>query len=150
MKPEDITYLKLAIEKSRQSLAEGNFPAGAVVVSDGTILASAVSSTPPYILHADSQAVITAFRALGTLPNATLYVGLEPCLMCTSVAYWAGVRRIVYAVPKTRVSGKYYETGESTSGLVDRFHEPVIRIHIPELEQEAISIIRDWERQLSV
>lgn len=142
---EDIKYLNIAIGNSRRSFEEGRFPAGGIVVRDGEILASEVSVPYPGLFHADSKAVTVAFNKVGSLRGATLYVGLESCLMCTGVAYWSGLRRIVYAIPKSKVSGNYYETPEETKKLIDTFNERIERIHIPKLEQKAIMVVRDWE-----
>jgi tRNA(adenine34) deaminase len=141
----DNDYLKLAIENSKKSMKEGRFPAGAVVVKDGKILASEVSVPYPGLFHADSKAVTNAFNKVGPLKGATLYVGLESCMMCMGVAYWSGIRRIVYAVSKSRVSGDYYETPEDTRKLFDTFNEKVEMIQIKELEQEALDIVHQWE-----
>ncbi|OGK38216.1 hypothetical protein A3F03_02910 [Candidatus Roizmanbacteria bacterium RIFCSPHIGHO2_12_FULL_41_11] len=144
---EDIRYLKKAIANSRKSFEEGRFPAGGIVVKGGEILASEVNVPYPGLFHADSKAVTTAFNKVGSLKGATLYVGLESCLMCISVAYWSGLRRVVYAVPKSKVSGDYYETHKETGELIDNFNEPIERIHISELEDEAIAIVREWEKK---
>jgi len=149
MKKQDIRFLKLAIENSKKSMKEGNFPAGAVVVKDGKILSSTISSPYPGLLHADSKAITEAFKKHGPLKGTTLYIGLESCLMCTGVAYWAGIRRIVYAVPKSAVSADYYETPEDTRPLFDKFNKKIEFIHIKELEKEALSVIRRWEEKAS-
>ena len=147
MMEQDAVYLRQAIENSRRSMEEGNFPAGAVVVKNKTILSSEISSPFPNLFHADSKAVTKAFEQNGPLTGATLYIGLESCLMCIGVAYWSGIRRIVYAVPKSLVSGSYYETAEDTSVLMTKFNEPIERIHISELQQDALDIIKEWEKQ---
>lgn len=146
---QDKNYLLQAIENSKRSFQEGNFPAGAIVVKDNKILSSEVSSPYPGLFHADSKAVTKAFEINGPLTGATLYIGLESCLMCLGVSYWAGIRRIVYAVPKVKVSGNYYETHESYEHLVEKFNEPIERLHLPELELEALEIIRQWESKNS-
>jgi tRNA(Arg) A34 adenosine deaminase TadA len=145
---EDVKFLKQAIENSRKSMSEGNFPAGAVVVKDGEVIARAVSSPYPGLFHADSKAVTEAFNKIGPLKGATLYVGLESCLMCTGVAYWSGIRRIVYAVAKSRLSGDYYETPESTRDLFEKFNEKIEFVHIKDLEEEALDVVRKWERRM--
>ena len=142
----DKKYLELAIANSRKSRKKGNFPAGAIVVKDGRILASEISSPYPGLFHADSKAVAKAFEENGRLKGATLYIGLESCLMCMGIAYWAGIRRIVYAVPKSKVSGDYYETHKDTRELFNTFNEKIELIHIKELEEEALSVIRSWEK----
>jgi tRNA(adenine34) deaminase len=147
-KEEDIKLLRQAIEKSKESFEQGNFPAGALVVRDGEIISSAVGSPYPGLFHADSKAVSAAFEKMGPLTGASLYVGLENCLMCLGVAYWAGIRDIYFAIPKSKVSGDYYETHAILSNLPKEFNEPIRLHHIPELEEEALQIIKDWESSL--
>ena len=146
----DREYLKIAIENSKKSMDEGNFPAGAVIVREGKIISSAVSSPYPGLFHADSRAVSTAFEQHGDLHGATLYIGIQSCLMCTGVAYWAGIRRIVYAIPKSKVSINYYETPNDTSEITSSFHEKIEFIHIKDMETNALSIVRTWEDNLKV
>ena len=141
----DEHFLRLAIENSKKSMEAGNFPAGGIVVKNGKVLSSEISSPYPGLFHADSKAVSKAFEDNGVLNGATLYIGLESCLMCTGVAYWAGIRRIVYAVPKSKVSGDYYETHEDTHNVVGSFNEPIEIFHFEKLEAEALGIIRTWE-----
>lgn len=148
-KERDIQFLRLAIANSQKSMDEGNFPAGAVVVKDGKVLSSAVSSPYPGLFHADSKAVSRAFTEHSPLAGAVLYIGLQSCLMCTGVAYWAGIRRIVYAVPKSRVSGNYYETPEDTQQVFNTFNEKIEFVHIAELEEEALAIVRKWEEKFA-
>lgn len=128
-------------------MKEGNFPAGGVVVKHDHILASEVSSPYPGLFHADSKAVVHAYNTAGLLQGATLYIGLQSCLMCTGVAYWAGIRRIVYAVPKMKVSGLYYETPQDTRELIKTFNEKIALIHLEAFEEESLAIIRQWEKQ---
>lgn len=143
---DDKYFLKIAIENSIRSMDEGNFPAGAVVFKDNKVLSSEVSSPYPGLFHADSKAVSKAFQEYGPLKDATLYIGLESCLMCLGVAYWAGIRRIVYAVPKSLVSGNYYETPDNIHPLLEHFNEKVELVHMQDLEQEALRVIRKWEK----
>ena len=146
----DTKYIKQAIENSRISMEDGRFPAGAVVVKDNEVIASEVSSPFPNLLHADSKAIYKAFDKYGPLKGATLYIGLESCLMCTSMAYWAGIRRIVYAVPKSKISGDYYETHEDTSAIIEKFNEKIEKVHLAELEDEALKIVHEWEKRNNI
>ncbi|HUQ85052.1 MAG TPA: deaminase [Candidatus Limnocylindrales bacterium] len=143
---QDAEFLKQAIENSKRSMDAGNFPAGGVVVKNGEILASEVSSPFPNLFHADSKAVSKAFEKTGPLNGATLYAGLESCLMCTGAAYWSGIRRIIYAIPKSKVPGNYYETPENTIDLISTFNEKMELIHLSEFEDEALEVIKAWER----
>ena len=146
MAERDIEFLRMALENSKRSMSEGNFPAGAVVVKEGQILSSEVSSSYPGLFHADSKAVQSAFEKHGVLTGATLYIGLESCLMCTGVAYWGGIRRVVFAIPKSKVSGNYYETPKDLGNLTHEFNEPIEMVHIQELEDEALQVVREWEK----
>lgn len=147
---DDQKFLKQAIQNSIESLKAGNFPAGAVVVLDNEIIASEGSSPYPGLFHADSKAVTTAFNKHGQLKNAVLYVGLQPCLMCTGVAYWAGIRKIIFAASKSKVSGDYYETPGDTEKLFASFNEKIEFKHSSELEKQALSVIKEWEKRLEV
>jgi tRNA(Arg) A34 adenosine deaminase TadA len=66
--------------------------------------------------------------------------------MCACVAYWAGIRRIVYAVSKGRVASDYYETPQDTRPLIDGFHQRIERVHMVELEDEVVSTLKEWEK----
>lgn len=143
----DREYLEMALENSQKSMDAGNFPAGAIVVKNNEVLSSAVSSPFPGLFHADSKAVTKAFEKHGPLTGATLYIGLESCLMCLNVAYWAGIRRIVYAVPKRNVNAAYYESSINTEEVLNKLHEPIEVIHLAELEEKALLIVKDWEKK---
>lgn len=145
----DLEFLRLAVEQSRLSFEQGNFPAGGVVVQNGEVIAKAVSSQDGFS-HAENQAITTAYQAKGLLMNASLYASMQCCLMCTSTAYWGGIRRIVYAIPKSKVSGDYYETHASTDSLLNGFNKKIELIHMPELEAEALVIVRAWEKANSI
>lgn len=83
----------------------------------------------------------------GPVTGATLYVGLEPCLMCTGVIYWGGIRRVVYACSKARVNPNYYETPEDVRPLVSKFNEKIEFVHAKEFEEEALEVVRTWEKE---
>lgn len=70
--------------------------------------------------------------------------------MCTGVVYWSGIRRIVFAVSKNKVSGSYFETPEDTSGLVSKFNENIEMIHLSELEKEALQVVKEWENKMAL
>lgn len=110
-------------------------------------MASEVSVPYPGLFHADSKAITAAFNKIGPLKGATLYVGLESCLMCIGVTYWSGLRRIVYAVSKSKVSGDYYETPQEADELINSFNEKIERVHLLEFEEEALAVVRAWEQK---
>lgn len=102
----DKKYLKLAVEQAKESVKQGGFPAGAIVVKNGEIISKGVSlgfSLNDPTSHAETASIRDACQKLQTtdLGRATLYAALQPCLMCFSVSNWAGISRIVYGYKKT-------------------------------------------------
>ena len=101
----DKDFLKLAVEQAKKSVAEGGFPAGAVIVKDGEVIAEGISlgrmlNDPTE--HAETSAVRKACKDIKSyLEGATLYGSLECCNMCFSVANWAGITKVVYGCRKT-------------------------------------------------
>ncbi len=96
-------YMRQALREARLAFGSGEVPVGAVVVDtdSGRILARGHNQTERLrdpTAHAEMIALTAAFGALGAkyLPEATLYVTLEPCLMCCGALYWGKVGRVVY------------------------------------------------------
>lgn len=150
----DKKFLKLSIEQASKSVQEGGFPAGAVVVKDGNVISEGISmgfSLHDPTSHAETVAIRTACKKLQTidLSNATLYESVECCVMCFSVAYWSGISKIVYAAKKTpeMVSKGYYEGKTNNQTLNQENNRQIEIVHSPELEQESLQVITDWENQ---
>ena len=98
---DDEFYMKKALEEVRQAFSQGEIPVGAVVVCGGRILARAHNLTETLTdvtAHAEMQAVTAAANALGGkyLNDCTLYVTMEPCVMCAGALGWAQLGRLVY------------------------------------------------------
>lgn len=103
---EDAQYMEQAIRLSEDNVDAGGGPFGAVIVRDGKILGTGVNRVVPNndpTAHAEVTAIRNACSALGTfkLEGATIYSSCEPCPMCLSALYWAGVSRICYGNTKT-------------------------------------------------
>lgn len=97
----DEFFMQQALCEARLAAAEGEIPVGAVIVSDGRILARAHNNTEKLndvTAHAELLAVTAASGALGAkyLTGCTLYVTLEPCPMCAGALAWSQISRIVY------------------------------------------------------
>lgn len=99
---DDNRYMGLALAEARAALACDEIPIGAVIVSaSGRILGRGHNLTEALddvTAHAEMQAITAAAAALGGkyLRDATLYVTVEPCLMCAGAIVWAQIGRIVY------------------------------------------------------
>src|SRR3990167_2748956 len=129
---KDKQYLKLAIKQARKYINVGGFPAGAIIVKDGKIVAKGVSvgfkSNDP-TGHAETSAIRQACQNLRThdLSGAVMYESLECRNMCFSVAYWAGISKIVYACRKTpeMVKKFYYEGNTDNKTLNDKNNKKI-------------------------
>ncbi len=105
---DDIYYMRLALEEAYQADKLDEVPIGAVLAQDGQLLAVGhncpVSSNDP-TAHAEIMALRSAGAWLRNyrLPGATLYVTLEPCLMCFGALLQARVARVVYGAPDPKV-----------------------------------------------
>ena len=98
---DDERFMRMALNEARMALAKGEIPIGAVVVSKGHVIARAHNLTETLTdvtAHAEMQAVTMAANLLGGkyLTDCTLYVTVEPCVMCAGALGWAQVPRIVY------------------------------------------------------
>lgn len=94
-------FMQQALLEARKAYDEGEIPVGAVVVSHSRILARAHNNTEmlhDVTAHAEMMALTAAAEALGAkyLTDCTLYVTLEPCVMCAGALGWSQIGRIVY------------------------------------------------------
>jgi tRNA(Arg) A34 adenosine deaminase TadA len=148
----DKDFLKLAVEQAKGSVAQGGFPAGAVVVKDGKVISKGVSLTDELhdpTEHAETSAIKKACLSVGSpnLDGATLYESLECCNMCFSVAYHADISKIVYACRKTpeMVKKRYYEGTTSNDSINKSNNRQIELVFIPDYEQECLDTVKKWE-----
>ncbi len=97
----DKQYMQQALIEAQKAFDNDEVPVGAIIVMNNRIIARAhnqVQLLNDSTAHAEILALTTAFNFLSSkyLPEATLYVTLEPCLMCSGALYWSKIGRIVY------------------------------------------------------
>jgi len=140
----DEQYMKLALLEAEKAYEAEEVPIGAIVVMQNKIIAKAhnqVELLNDCTAHAEILALTTAFNYLGSkyLPEATLYVTVEPCLMCSGALYWSKIGRIVFGAydeknsyrrvagnnnpfhPKTEIMGGVLEA--DCAGLMKAFFQ---------------------------
>ncbi len=98
---DDENFMRQALQQARQAFEEDEVPVGAVVVIGNRIIArgyNQVEKLNDPTAHAEMIALTSAFNYLGSkyLPEASIYVTVEPCLMCAGAMYWSKIGRIVY------------------------------------------------------
>ena len=97
----DEYYMNLAIKEAQIALEKGEVPVGAIAVSQNQIIAKTHNLTEHLMdvtAHAEILAITAAAEYLGTkyLHDVTLYITLEPCVMCAGALNWAQIGRIVF------------------------------------------------------
>ena len=103
----DDYFMKRALAEAQQAFAEGEVPVGAVVVCQNKIIARAHNQTETLndvTAHAEMLAITAATNLLGAkyLTGCTLYVTVEPCVMCAGALGWSQVERVVFGAYDTR------------------------------------------------
>jgi len=104
---DDIRYMRMALKEAEQAAREGEIPIGAVVVCDDIVVGRGHNLTETLgdvTAHAEIQAITAAAQTLGGkyLTGCTLYVTVEPCLMCAGAIGWAQIPRIVIGAPDSK------------------------------------------------
>lgn len=136
----DDYFMKQAYKEAEKAYQQGEVPVGAVIVSEGKIIARGYNQTElltDVTAHAEILAITAASDNLGSkyLQKCTLYVTLEPCNMCAGAIFWSQISRLVYGAgddqrgfmkygkemlhPKTRI--EYGVMHEECSALIKQF-----------------------------
>ena len=97
----DTRYMTMALAEAQKAFAMGEVPVGCVIVADGQVVGRGHNLTETLAdvtAHAEMQAITAATNTLGGkyLTQCTLYVTVEPCVMCAGAIGWAQVQRVVY------------------------------------------------------
>ena len=98
---DDEKYMRMALAEARKAYEADEVPIGAVIVSRGQVIARGHNLTETLTdvtAHAEMQAITSATNMLGGkyLVDCTLYVTVEPCLMCAGALGWSQISRVVY------------------------------------------------------
>ena len=114
----DEHYMKQALREAQKAFEEDEVPVGAVVVMNERIIArgyNQVEKLNDSTAHAEIIALTAAFNFLGSkyLPDATLYVTVEPCVMCSGALYWSKIGRVVYGTADEK-NGYRHTTGSNS------------------------------------
>ena len=125
----DAYFMRQALQEAQKAYDEDEVPVGAVIVAHDQIIARAHNLTEKLTdvtAHAEMQAITAAASFLGGkyLKGCTLYVTLEPCVMCGGALYWSQIDKIVFAAAdEKRGAGKvgelYHPKTKVVSGVLE-------------------------------
>lgn len=109
----DEKFMQLALKEAQQALEEQEVPIGAIVVADGRVIGrghNLVETLADPTAHAEMQALTAATATLGGkyLQQCTLYVTVEPCIMCAGAIGWTQVGRVVWGADDPKKGYRCY------------------------------------------
>ncbi|MEJ7626644.1 MAG: nucleoside deaminase [Ferruginibacter sp.] len=138
----DEGYMQQAIKEAEKAASGDEVPVGAIIVLQQKIIARAhnqVELLNDSTAHAEIMALTTAYNFLGSkyLPEAVLYVTIEPCLMCCGALYWSKIGKVIYGANDVKNGYKKF-TGE-----VHPFHPKTV-VEGGILAEECSHLITDF------
>jgi len=139
-------FMKQALREANKALDADEVPIGAVIVMNDKIIArgyNQVETLNDSTAHAEIIALTSAFNFLGSkyLPEATLYVTIEPCTMCCGALYWSKIGRVVYGAEDSKHGG--LSLHRSSKNLL----HPKTKIVKNILAEECALLIKDFFKQ---
>jgi tRNA(adenine34) deaminase len=142
---DDAYFMQQALRQAQAAFDADEVPVGAVVVIEKKIIArgyNQVETLADPTAHAEMIALTSAFNYLGSkyLPDATIYITVEPCLMCAGALYWSKIGRIVYGASDEK-NGYLHITGDAWP-----FH-PKTSLEKGTLHAECASLMKTFFQQ---
>ncbi|HYC28908.1 MAG TPA: tRNA adenosine(34) deaminase TadA [Chitinophagaceae bacterium] len=142
---DDEHFMRQALLQAQKAFDEEEVPVGAVIVMSNRIISrgyNQVEKLNDPTAHAEIIALTAAFNYLGSkyLPDATIYITVEPCLMCAGALYWSKIGRIVYGASDEK-NGYLHVTGDSSP-----FH-PKTALAKGVLAEECAELMKSFFRQ---
>lgn len=136
----DEFYMKEALKEAQKAVEKDEVPVGAVIVCKNTIIARAHNLTEQLndaTAHAEMQAITAATNYLGAkyLNDCTIYITLEPCVMCAGALYWSQIGKIVFAAKDEK---------KGYSLVNQRILHPKTEVISGILEKESSEIIKEF------
>ncbi len=145
----DEHFMKQALIQAEQAADNDEVPVGALIVYNDKIISrgyNQVETLNDCTAHAEMIALTSAFNFLGSkyLPDATIYITLEPCLMCCGALYWSKIGRVVFGAKD--VKNGYTQKFITDSEIQHPFH-PKTLVTGGVLENECTEMIKDFFRK---
>ena len=140
----DEKFMRMAIDEARKALKEQEVPIGAVVVCGERVIGrghNLVETLCDATAHAEMQSITAAAATLGGkyLKGCTLYVTVEPCIMCAGALAWSQIDRVVYGADDPK---RGYTTVEG------RIFHPKTKVERGVLQEECEALMKDFFKRL--
>ena len=141
----DEYYMQQALREAEKAFEQDEIPIGAVIVIHQKIVARAYNMTEQLndsTAHAEILALTSAYNFFGSkyLPDATLYVTVEPCLMCTGAMYWSKLARVVWGADDEK-------TGHRRITAPNFPFHPKTKIRTGVLQDECAYLMKEFFKQ---
>jgi tRNA(Arg) A34 adenosine deaminase TadA len=147
----ELDLMRMAIEKTREGIAAGQSPFGAVIVRDSEVIASTHNTvwrdTDP-TAHAEVNCLRSAAAVLSTidLRGCTMYSTCEPCPMCLAAIHWAKIDRVVYgATIADAAAAGFHELHVAAEDLAAMGRSP-LKVEGGLLRSECAALFEEWKQ----
>lgn len=133
-------FMKLALQEAQKAFEEDEVPVGAVIVCNNKVISKAHNQTElltDVTAHAEILAITSAQEYLQTklLKNCTLYVTLEPCLMCAGALYWSRIGKVVFGA---------FDQKRGYSQIANKALHPKTELETGVLKDEAANLLQEF------
>lgn len=141
----DLKYLKVAYKEAQIAYKEDEVPVGCCIVMDGKVIAKAHNKREQkklVLAHAEMEAIRKACKKTGTkfLDGATIYITLEPCIMCLGAIIQARISRVVYSLKEPK-----HGAIESVCHVLDDYKfNTKVEVSSGVLNQEVEKLMKDF------
>jgi tRNA(adenine34) deaminase len=148
----DEYFMLQALKEAKKAFDEGEVPVGALVTMNGRIISrghNQVERLKDPTAHAEIIALTSAFNLLGSkyLPEAAIYITVEPCLMCAGALYWSKINKVVFGAADMKNGyRKYVEPCPSLEkiGIAPRPFHPKTIVTESVLAEECATLMKEF------
>ena len=142
-------FMKLAIKEANLALEEGEVPIGAVIVMNGLVIAKGynqVEKLKDSTAHAEIIALTSAYQHLGAkyIAGASIYVTIEPCLMCAGALHWSQANLIVFGAADIKNGYRKYTCNTHNTNSPETPFHPKAKVLTGICEQECADLLKSF------